>query len=130
MRLVGFNKRSDPTQRISHHEVNFKRQAGMLSQAFHLVGKKEQVVHVMPIRDIDVESFRVGLDAPDFSAEIGKVRRPKRCGTLQHAIYFGMLRNVWLRNSRMNRCTSRRCLFRSADFEAISRNCAKSIVRG
>ena len=95
---------------------------------FHLVGKKEQVVHVMPIRDIDVESFRVGLDPPDFSAEIGKVGRPEGSGTLQHTIYLRMFRNVWLKNSWMNCCTSRRCWFRSTDFEATSRNCAPGIA--
>ena len=77
---AGIDKGFDPGQRIGDHEMDFKGQARVFAQRFHQIREKEQVLHVMAIGYVEVETFRVRLDPFDFCFEVRQVSRPERGG--------------------------------------------------
>jgi hypothetical protein len=57
--------------------MNFERQFGVGAQRFHLIGKEQQVMHVMAVGHVDVEAFGKRFDAPDFRGEVRQIGGPK-----------------------------------------------------
>ena len=78
------DERFYPLQRIGDHEVNLERPGGVSAELGNQIREEEQILDVVPIRDIQMPAFSERFDAHHLGREIAKVGRPERSGAFDH----------------------------------------------